>query len=106
MAKMYTLVISKKKLVLATDMLRFDSCFEVKVSGEDYVLKTLQFTPRRWESFSTRPAMSQVETITAKQWIDYQVMAGGFLKGLRFAQDMINTEYWEAYRSRLVEGSI
>ena len=107
MAKVYTLAVRKDKLALATDMLRYDQCFEVRSSGEDYLLKCLQYTQGRWESFNVRPALSCIDTCTAREWTDYQTKADGFIEALRFGQDIINTERWQMFKpQRFVEGSI
>lgn len=100
MEKLYILDITAKQLKYATDMLRFDSCYQAEVSkdGSLFHLYCASYTPARWASFSANPSLVRTDKVTVREWTEKHIAATGFLWGLRFAQHF--------HGDRLVEGNI
>lgn len=84
----YILKVKEKDLEYSTDMLRYDGAFEIKKDGDTYEIRTIRFTPERWESFGvSRKRIEVFELgVLKKQYDEYCEEAIGFAKGIRFAQ--------------------
>lgn len=89
--KTYVLRVKEKDLEYSTDMLRYDGAFEIRKSGDTYEIRTLRFTPERWESFGvSRKHIEAIELgVLKKQYDEYCEEAIGFTKGMRFAQHFL-----------------
>jgi len=98
--ELYFLDISPKELKYSTDMLRFDSCYQVDLSrdGTRFRLYCAAYTPARWASFGAKPSLVRVDKVTAKERAEKFMASSGFVQGLRFAQHF--------HGDRLVEGTI
>lgn len=100
MENLYIMEISAETLKHSTDMLRFDSCYQVEVSkdGNMFRLYCVGYTPARWASFSAKPTLILTQKVSLKERTEKYLAASGFLQGLRFAQYFSNIS--------LVEGNI
>ena len=100
MENLYVLEISAETLKHSTDMLRFDSCYQVECSkdGALFRLYCAAYTPARWSSFSANPTLVRTDRVSVKEQTEKYMAASGFLQGLRFAQHF--------HGDRLVEGNI
>jgi len=96
----YILEILKKEMKYTTDMLRYDSCYEVTTRNDSYRLHTLHFTPERWKSFGFVPIIIDKIKITPKEETMLHEQAQGFTNGLRFAQDILQKVLIEGGLSR------
>lgn len=99
MENVYVLEILTKDLNHATDMLRYDSCYQSECSKDFalYCLYCASYTPVRWASFGVQPKLVRTDKISVREKAEKYRAASGFLQGLRFAQQF-NPEH------RLVEG--
>lgn len=91
MAKMYIIKLSEKQLEYSTDMLRYEDCFSIEKSGDEWEIKTLRYTPERWSSFGVHPSTIEVASLNILQseWNKYTQQATGFVRGVRFAQKLL-----------------
>ena len=99
MAKYYyhILTMPTAELIYATDMLRYDQCYEIEYrTGQDHAtVYCLQFTPDRWASFGVRFRPTQIVKMdmTAAEYNAAAANAHGFVEGVRFAQKWIGNHY-------------
>ncbi len=100
MENLYIMEISAENLKHSTDMLRFDSCYQIECSkdGTLFRLYCVAFTPARWASFNAQPTLVRIDRVSAKERTEKYMAASGFLQGLRFTQHF--------HGDRLVEGNI
>ena len=98
----YILEVPKKRMSYATDMLRFDSAFQIEDKGDNYRIYCINYTLERWKSFGVIPTVISSLSMTASEESIFYYKASGFIAGIRFAQNILS----ECPGQPLVEGSI
>jgi hypothetical protein len=106
MENLFVLEIPANQLKHSTDMLRYDSCYEVRASKdrELFHLFCASFTPARWASFNASPRIIRTDRVSAKERGEKLMAASGFVWGLRFAQQFMSEQSRPV--NSLVEGTI
>ena len=89
----YVLTMPVRDLTYATDMLRFDDCFEIEYRPDRTCIRIhcLRFTPARWASFGVKFESRQIErqVMSRAEYNAALANAIGFTNGVRFAQKWI-----------------
>jgi hypothetical protein len=90
-SKRYIVTIDTNDLKHATDMLRFDGCYEAVPTPSGWCLKLLTFTPARWASFGVSYARLMVteHKVTASEATRQADKALGFREALKAVPQLL-----------------
>lgn len=107
MTTIHFIEVEQRDLLKATDMLRYDSCYNVqRVGHTTYRLSCMQFTPARWRSFNAVAVETGTVNVTNKVGTELYIQAAGLTTGLRLAQHFVaELPEWQQYR-HFVEGKL
>ncbi len=106
MSEYFIISVPVKNFRYSADMLRFDSAYKVSRKGDNYEIESLHFTPARWASFNQHSCQVRIK-MTEREWKEKSLQAEGFIAGIRFAQDLLESEKESPTQiTRLVEGDI
>ncbi len=107
MERYYKVVLTRKQLERASDMLRYDGAFGANEVGPEssglIEVRFLRCTPERWASFNVKPSMASWEAISNADWKIANTQAEGFLDGLYMAQKLLHIRL-PSNATTLVEG--
>jgi len=86
--QIYLVTVTKEQLEHASDMLRYDGCYDVRqVDADTLELHLTRFTPERWRSFGVGiPKNVFAHKVQEKEHRDHRLQADGFTRGVRYAQ--------------------
>ena len=93
----YIVDVPRGKMKRVSDMLRYDGCFQVEDTGDNYRCHLLNFTRDRWASFGFVPPIAATIRLSAPVGKAYSLRARGFTEGIRFAQKLLGQRLIEGY---------
>jgi hypothetical protein len=94
----YVVKVPDDKIEWVADMLRYDSCFDVERTKDGWRCSLLSFTKARWASFGFVPELVYAGSVPPDLEKEAYEKAASFIKGVRFAQQVLGKP--------LVEGQI